>query len=232
MRRIISALIVAAALTISAAAAFIPDSEVCENRDGRQLIVKTYALSPMDNPDALLQDPFDREGYSYTFSSIVKEEKPFENRKTHSETVTVETAKDDLSAILGLLDKTIQYDDGEFAGALSLDHTSLRTEATGYSTKTYTVTDTKTYEGLDRNDPSFIPRSAEKNGVTLALQNIDWSVQGTAMSGDALVASQYTATATYSANASYKAANGYVTTATYAGEVVSKGISSVIYTVT
>jgi len=40
------------------------------------------------------------------------------------------------------------------------------------------------------------------------------------------------AIATYSANASYSAANGYITTATYTGEATYRGIESVLYTVT
>ena len=232
MRKTLVFLILAATLTASVSAAYIPDSEVCENRDGRQLIIKTFALAPDDDPQALVEEPFGREGYNYSFISIVKEEKPFASKKTHSEIVTVETATDDLSEILSALDATLPYDDGEYSGTLALDHTTIQTEASGYSTKSYTVKDVKTYEGLDRNDPSFIPKTTIKNGATLTLQNIDWAVQSTAVSGDALVTAQYMATATYSAGVSYKAADGYVTSAAYTGEIVASGISEILYTVT
>jgi len=232
MRRLIAFLILAASLAICASAAYVPDSETCENRDGRQLVIRTYTLPPGDDPRPLAGGQFTRDGYSYTFLSIVKEAKRFESKKTRSETVTVETETDDLAAILCALKAAIPYDDGEYIGTLTLDHTSLRTEATGYSTKRYTVSETKTYENLDRNDPSLIPRTTEKNGVTLALQGIEWHVQDMAAMGDDLTAALYTATAKYSASASYKAADGYATTATYTGETVSSGIASITYTVT
>ena len=224
--------LMACMLAGTAIAAYIPENEVCENRDGRQLIIRTYTLAPGDDPTSLNEGRFEREGFSYSCVSIVKEEKPFERREQHNETVTVETRSNDLAAILGELGATMLYDCGEYSAILTLDHTSLHTEATGYSTRSYTITDTKTIEGLDLNDPSYIPRTTVKNGVTLDLQNIDWSVQSTALSDDVLVPSQYMATATYSANSSYRAANGYITTATYTGEIVTRGIESVIYTVT
>ena len=234
MRRLsilVAFLIAAFALTLSAAALQVPDNEVSENRNGQQLIIRTYTLLPNVDPETLIEDPFIRDGYDYSFVSIVKEEHPFETKKTQRETVTIETETDNISDILGVLEAIIPYDDGKFSGTLALDHTTLQTEASGYSNKSYTVTETKTYSGLDRNDPSYIPATTVKNGVTLTLQNIEWSVQSTAISGDALVATTYMATASYSASASRKVADGYITTAIYAGEVVSSGIVSITYTV-
>ena len=232
MRRIMILTLLACALAVTAAAAFIPDNEVSENRNGQQLIIRTYTLSPDDDPAPLTNAAFEREGYAYSCLSIVKEEKPYERRKHHSETVTVETRSGDLAVILGELDATLLFTDGEYSGALAMDHTSLRTEATGYSSRSYTVSDTKVFDGLELNDPSYIPRSTIKDGVTLSLQNIEWAVQSAALSGGELIPSLYTARAAYSANALYSVADGYITTVTYTGEVVSTGISSIVYTVT
>jgi hypothetical protein len=232
MRKLVIIMLMACILTISAAAAYIPDNEVCENRDGRQLIIKTFTLAPWDDPEPLIEDTFEREGYLYSHISIVKEEKPYEHRKLQSETVTIETASKDFSIILAEFETTIAFDDGVYSGVLTLDHTSLETEATGYSRKKYTVSTTKTIEGLERNDPGLVPKTEEKDGATLSLQNIEWSVAGYASSGDELFASQYTAVATYSAVKSYNAADGYITAATYTGEVVSGGVEDIVYTVT
>ena len=232
MKKILLFILIAGLLTGSAAAASVPDDVVIENRNGRQLIVKTYTLLPGDNPDALLEEPFEKEGFSYVFDSIVKQETPYELKKAYSETVTVETDTDDLAAILETLAPTIPYDDGEYTGTLALDHKSLQTEATGYSTKYYTVSETKTIEGLDRNDPGYVPKTTVKNGRTLDLASVEWAVQGTGLADDTLVATQYMAVATYSAGASYKSVNGYITTAEYSGEIVSEGITHITYTVT
>ena len=61
-----------------------------------------------------------------------------------TQTVTVETAKKDLDAVLEQLAPTIPYDDGEFSGELALDHTTLSTVAAGYANKSGRVTATKT----------------------------------------------------------------------------------------
>ena len=135
-------------------------------------------------------------------------------------------------AILAELKPTIEFDDGISSGTLSLDHSTIKTEAAGYKSSSYTVTATKNYTGLDRNDSSYIDKTVEKNGRTLSLSNVTWSVESTALVGDELVPATYSAVATYSGTASSTVATGYITTAEYKGTVVSSGISSILYTVT
>jgi len=235
MKKAISFIIAATLLLAAAIPAFaaeIPNSVVTENRDGRQLIVKTYTLAPDADPSELNEEPFELEGFSYAQISITKEEKQFSDAKPHSETLTVNTDTDDLSAILEALAPTMDYSSGGYAGKLTLDHTSIVTEVTGYSNSSFTVTETKTIDNLDRNDPSYIPQTTVKNGRTLNLSDINWSVQSSSLADDALVPTLYMATATYSGSGSSKVADGYVTTATYSGDIVSSGVESIVYTVT
>lgn len=165
-------------------------------------------------------------------SDIVKEEQRYQEENAHTEVVTVTTASKNLEDILVELKPTIEYDDGVSSGTLSLDHSTLKTEAAGYKRSSYTVTATKNYTGLDRNDSSYIDKTVEKNGRTLSLSNVTWSVESTALVGDELVPATYSAVATYSGSASSTVATGYITTAEYKGTVVSSGISSILYTVT
>lgn len=72
-------------------------------------------------------------------------------------------------------------------------------------------------------------KTVEKNGRTLSLSNVTWSVESTALVGDELVPATYSAVATYSGSASSTVATGYITTAEYKGTVVSSGISSILY---
>ena len=59
-----------------------------------------------------------------------------------------------------------------------------------------------------------------------------WSGRSQAPPGRrSLVPAQYQAVATYSASTSYNVATGYITTAEYTGDVVSKGIEDITYTV-
>ena len=234
MKKCVPLLALALAITMStsAFAMEVPTDTVVRNLNGSQQVVKTFTVQPGTDPQTLIEEPFVLEGYQYTFADIVKVDNPVEDVKSHTETVTVETAKDKLDVILEQLAPTIEYDDGIYSGILYLDHTSLRTEATGYSTHSYTVTATKTIGQLDRNDMSYVPATTVKDGVTLNLSCVDWQITGTDLVGEVLAPSSWQAVASYSGTAYYKAADGYITTAEYVGEVVRSGIESVTYTLT
>lgn len=207
------------------------DSLVTENLNGQQRLIKTYTLSPDVDPDTLQEEDFTYDGFLYTWAYTTKEEHPYQDSKSVTETVTVETSKDDLTQILAELAPSIPYDQDGYTGELTLDHTTLKTEAAGYTTKHSSITETKVIGNLDRNDMSYVPATTIKNGRTLSLSNVEWQVTGTALVGEALVPAQYQAVATYSASTSYNVATGYITTAEYTGDVVSKGIEDITYTV-
>ena len=227
------ALTVALALSLStgALAAEVPDSIAVESLNSQQRMVKTYTLGPEADPSTLKEPSFDYEGYHYTWAYTTKEEEPYQESRKVTQTVTVETSSKDLSAILEQLAPTIPYDDGEFTGDLALDHTTLQTEAVGYTTKYSTTSETKVIGNLDRNDMSYVPATTVKNGKTLPLVNVEWQITGTDLVGETLLPSRYQAIATYSASSSYQAATGYVTMAEYTGEVTASGIDHVTYTV-
>lgn len=231
IRHLAMCLLLVLSLATSAFAAEVPEELVVENLNGQQRMVKTYVLPPDADPETLKEPSFEYDGFTYSWAYTTKEEMPYLDTKDMVQTVTVETAKKDLADVLAALSPTLAYDDGEYTGELSLDHTTLVTEAAGYTTKYSKTTETKTIGPLDRNDMSYVPATTVKNGKTLSLANVEWQVISTALVGEALVPSQYQAIATYSASSSYQAATGYVTTAEYHGEVVSEGIESIVYTV-
>ena len=128
-------LLLAMSLTVSAFAAQVPDSLVAENLNGQQRLVKTYTLSPEVDPDELKEEDFSYDGYLYTWAYTTKVEHPYLESKTVTETVTVNTAKNDLAQILAELSPSMPYEKDGFSGELALDHTTLSTEASGYTTK-------------------------------------------------------------------------------------------------
>lgn len=87
-------------LPMNAFALEVPTETVVQNLNGSQQVVKTYTIAPGDDPQELIEEPFELEGYLYTFADIVKVENHVEESKQHTETVTVETSKKDLSVIL------------------------------------------------------------------------------------------------------------------------------------
>ena len=232
MKKICLCLLLTAALTMSASALEVPTSTVVQNLNGSQQVVKTYTVSPEVDAQTLIEEPFQLEGFLYTYADIVKEENLVSERQIHTETVTVETAKKNLDVILKELAPTMEYGDGSWVGTLALDHTSINTQAAGYTTGSSTVTATKTIGPLDRNDMSYVPATTVKNGVTLNLSSVEWQVIGTDLTGDVLAPCSYQAVATYTGKSYYSAATGYVTTANYVGEVTHEGVESVTYRVT
>ena len=100
LKRLAMCLLLSFSLTVGAFAADVPESFTCENINGQQRIVKTYVLPASADPDALREAPFEYEGYRYTWAYTTKEDNPYTLTKTVTETVTVETAKNDLTAIL------------------------------------------------------------------------------------------------------------------------------------
>ncbi len=232
MKKICLCLLLTAALTMSASALEVPTNTVVQNLNGSQQVVKTYTVSPEVDAQTLIEEPFQLEGFLYTYADIVKEENLVSERQIHTETVTVETAKKNLDVILKELAPTMEYGDGTWAGTLALDHTSIQTQAAGYTTGSSTVTATKTIGPLDRNDMSYVPATTVKNGVTLNLSSVEWQVIGTDLTGDVLAPCSYQAVATYTGKSYYSAATGYVTTANYVGEVTHEGVESVTYRVT
>ena len=231
LKSLVLALVLAFAMTTSALAAEVPDNLVVENLNGQQRIVKTYVLPPEKDPETLKEPSFDYDGFTYTWAFTTKDEHAFLESKSVTDTVTVETASNNLDKILAELAPSVPYDDGEYSGELALDHTTISTVAADYTTQYGTVTATKTIGPVDRNDMSYVPAPNVKNGMTLKLSGVTWQVTGTDLVGDTLAPASYQAVATYSASTSSKVATGYVTTAEYKGEVTASGVDSITYTV-
>ena len=232
MKRLLTCLLLAAALVTNACALEVPTDTTIQNLNGSQQLIKTYILLPGADPQQLIEEPFEQEGYCYTFADIVKEENQVSDRKYHTETVTLETDTKDLGKILEQLAATLDYDDGTYSGVLNLDHTAIRTEAAGYTSQAKNVSVTKTIGPLDRNDMSYVPATTVKDGVTLSLSGVDWQIIGTDLVGDALAPASYQAVATYSGKSYHRVATGYVTSANYVGEVSRNDVESVTYKVT
>ncbi|MEY8318851.1 hypothetical protein AALB19_16275 [Oscillospiraceae bacterium 50-58] len=232
MKRLLTCLLLAAALVTNACALEVPTDTTIQNLNGSQQLIKTYTLPPGAAPRQLVEEPFELEGWHYTFADIVKEENQVSDRKYHTETVTLETDTKDLGKILEQLAATLDYDDGTYSGVLNLDHTAIRTEVAGYTSQARNVSVTKTIGPLDRNDMSYVPATTVKDGVTLSLSGVDWQVIGTDLVGDALAPASYQAVATYSGKSYHRVATGYVTSANYVGEVSRNDVESVTYKVT
>ena len=203
---------------------------VDRQNDG-QTITKTYELAPDENPELLIEEPFEQDGLCYEYAQMTGEPVETTESKTISQTVTVESQSTETEENLALLAGSIPYEADGYAGTLTLLPASVHTEAKGYATRSYTVSDTRTYPDLAYNDPSLIPQTVQKDGLTLTLSGVTWKGTGGTGANGSLIPTSYTATASYSGTGSTRYATGYLTTADYAGTVSKTETQKIIYEV-
>ena len=195
-------------------------------------IRKIYELSPDVNPQRLPRDSFERNGIVYECTDILREVVIGEQIQDIVQTETIESPKNDMDTILGLLKetKTVTTEDG-FTGILYLDISSVRTDVSGYGSTSKSISATRSYPNLSNADTRYIPKTIEDNGNTLTLKNVDWQSDNTMNVDDYEITDRYIAVATYTGTQSVSYIKGYTVTADYIGEVFKTGVSKIRYTV-
>jgi len=190
--------------------------------DGKREIIRTYELKTNERPENISRESFARDGWLYELAEITKQETSNADARDYSETVTIETATNEMTAILQELEPTMNYqsDDG-YAGVLRLDISSIKVESAGTKSSSFAVTATREYPHLSSNDTSLIPKTITDNGRTLTLSGIDWRVQNYITVDYDRIPESYTAVATYTGTGWRTTTIGYVTTAEYIG-IISK----------
>lgn len=188
--------------------------------EGVRWIIKTYELAPGENPNDIPREAFEREGWRYELTDIVKKETAAADTREHIETVTVNTDTKEMADIIKLLDPSMDYtsEDG-YSGILALDITTILVETAGTKTSNYTVSATREYPHLSSNDTSLVPKTITDNGRTLTLEKVDWRSGNIETVDFNQLPGSYTAVATYIRTGTKNTVIGYVTTAEYKGTV-------------
>ena len=195
--------------------------DVTELRDGGNWqIIKTYELTANENPQDIPQESFERGGWAFTLTDILRRESANAETRGHTETVTLDTETKELEKILPLLPPTMEYraDDG-FIGILTLDVSSIAVETAGTKTTSHTMTVTREYPHLSSNDTSLIPKKVTDRGKAYALAGVDWRAQRVESIDYEDIPTSYTGVATYTATGYSTSVTGYTTTAVYNGEL-------------
>lgn len=199
--------------------------------NGVKLLVKTFVVPEGTDPQALVEKGLTRRGVQYEASDILRRElEGEEEQKTVSRKVTLETDTDEREDILSLLEPSVEYRENGFSGTLLLDRDSIRTRATDSSSYAYTLRDIREYLGLERSDPYYVPKTAEKNGVTLKLSNVNWTPMASATDNSS-VPSLFKATAEYSGTAWGSKDEEFLVTASYTGEVSRTTQGEVVFSI-
>jgi len=207
---------------------FLPLDVQMKTEDGVKLIVKTFEVASDVEPQRLIEQGLSRNGTDYTLREVLREILPSSSeQQTASKVVTVSSESDKKEDILPLLPEAVDYSENGYSGQLLLDAATLSTEVEFTSGYAYTVSDSREFTGLDRNDPVYIPKTSSKNGVALALADIKWT-PGTSGNEQFPV---YSATAVYTGKAYGSAPDGYLITAQYSGMVEKAVPGNVRYSI-
>ena len=199
------------------------------SEDGTELR-KVYDLSPEADPAGIPRSDFERGGFHYSFSDILRQELPEYEERAHTETVTVNSKKKDMESVLALLpqEREVVTEDG-LTGILNLKLDTVRVEVAGYGSATKELTATRTYPNLDGQDTTYIPKTIEDDGRTLTLQTIQWQTSNSENVDGYAIGERYTAIATYSGSSTSSYVSGYTVTADYAGTVSHINLGRVRY---
>lgn len=215
-----------AAPPVLAAKAYYPISveSYTEGNFDKPRIKKVYQLSLSDDPAGIPTEDFERDGRVYHLLDLIRKDEVGVDTQTHTETVTMDSKTGELSEILKQLvsQKEFTRKDG-YSGILLLDHTSIKVEVKGYSSKTSNLSETRTYANLSDADLSLVPKTVSSGSRTLTLADVRWA-NTTQTEGEDTV-QRYTATAYYSGTAT-----NYTVTANYTGKLSKTGCEVVTYT--
>ena len=205
-----------------------PTSIVCSD-DGTEL-KKNYDLGPEDDPAGIPRSDFQKDGFQYTLTDLLKQELAENESRQHTETVTLQSKNKDMESVLALLPQEREFitDDG-LMGNLTLRLDTVQVEPAGYGSSTKEVSAKRSYPNLSNQDTQYIPKTIEENGRTLTLQEIQWQTDNTATTDGYALGDRYTAIATYTGSATSSYVTGYTVTAEYTGTVSRIALNRVRY---
>ena len=210
--------------------AYLPTRIWTEEEDEFHLLKKTFVVDANVSPWELMEGSVTRSGISYEYLEMYREELPGSTEtKTVSRKEIIATDSKDQAVIAAQAEQTVSYEQDGFSGTLTLDAAGITTEESGRQSYSYEVNDTRTYTGLASNGPYLVPKEVNKNGVTLTLRDIQWTLTGVRPDGSGLPAS-YTATASYSGKGWGSRVIGYTAILPYSGEVTREIPGKVQYT--
>ena len=208
-----------------------PISVIHDEVNGFHTIRKTYALPADVNPAVIPTDDISMFGQPFVYGYMVQQPTAYESSMEVRQTVTVETATAALNDILPNLATEMRFERDGYAGVLSLDVQSIRSESAGTASRNATVTRRRTYPHLSHQCNSLIPTSIVDGGITLNLTSVEWVGNSSSAIDGLPVASTFTAHATYTTSITQTSTIGYVTTADYVGVVSRTVQGKTLYTV-
>lgn len=229
-----AALLAVSFLTSSAFAAndvLVPQEVIMGTSGECKTVEKVYVL-PKDSDESLIsKETFTENDVEYIFEEIKVKDNSEKDAKEYSENVNYHTSTNDAETVVALFSPTVEVttEDG-YVGTLTFDHSTLELTPAGYSSCKFTVTEERSYPNLASADTSLVPKTIDKDGITLTLADIEWITAAYETINSTEVAVRYTANAIYTGTETKTYVNGYTASADYKGTVTKAVNDTVTYT--
>lgn len=252
MKKFIMCLISTLILNQNIYANSLKELELSINDDRTKAIKIFESTEDIDFKNVVFKD-FEKDNFKYIKSHINVDRVTKEDVKEQQETLSIIITKEEKEKLnneqlLDLFQNDLPYEKDDYKGILTKDIFSLKVEPsqvennTIYTNKAVTLSENKTYYGLESNDYSLIPKTITKNGVTLNLVDANFlSTNNEAIStvADTSVGTLYNCNAVYKGSYIEKIPNtktnvlDYKITVNYKGivqkEIFEKNIITVMY---
>lgn len=220
-------------MTVGASAAkpLEPQEVIKGQSEELKTIQKVYILPNTENSDNIPTEDIIEDDTKYVFTELLKQDNTAEDVKEHTEKVSVYTSTSNTQSVISKFKPAIEVstEDG-YIGTLEFDYTTLNVVSNRTGKQSYTVTENRSYPNLTDADTSLVPKSINKDGVTLNLTNISWQSAASDNIDGQELAVRYTANATYSGTGTKTYTKGYTATAEYKGEIKKTVCDTVTYT--
>ena len=231
MKRILPMILALLCIPSNTFAALKPQNILRGEDGGLKTVEKVYVLPVDESDEPIPTEKFTEDGIQYGFVRLEREDNFRDDSVEHSETASIKIKTNDTQAAIAALGPTkeVTTEDG-YSGTLEADFSTLNIKSAGTGSQSYDVKERRTYSDLDSADTSAVPKTIEKDGLTLELTDIEWtSAASDSIDGQEL-AVRFTANAEYTGTGTRTYSKGYIASVEYKGTVTKTVQDSVTYT--
>lgn len=231
MKRILPLILALLCIPSNTFAALKPQNILRGQDGGLKTVEKVYVLPVDETDEPIPTEKFTEGGIQYGFVRLEREDNFRDDSIEHSETASIKIKTNDTQVAIAALapTKEVTTKDG-YSGTLEADFSTLNIKSAGTGSQSYDVKERRTYSDLDSADTSFVPKTIEKDGLTLNLSDIEWtSAASDSIDGQEL-AVRFTANAEYTGTGTRTYSKGYIASVEYKGTVTKTIQDSVTYT--
>ena len=215
-------------ITTQAFAMDVPISQTEAEINGEQTLTQIYEVSIDTQPETLIKEDFEQNGFSYELISITKDEGTERLEKEVTDVVEIPLKETREAAAreeaIQSMQASIEYERDGYKGTLYVNPSTLELAPVNERTIKGTRSIQKSYTN-EYNDDGIIPQSVSEGGYTWSYATHSWTELPDPEGGSVPVG--YQATVTYQRGTSSRKNDGYTASVEYSG-VVSYGVADTV----